>query len=260
MPCAAAGRSGQWHYAALCRVALISIGVFSVWWGMSTFPVFWRDARLDNTADSILDGEPFKREILQTLLADADSAERAWARPEALRSAAIIRLSLAEQASLAENSKPLGPIIDQLGASVRRSLSAAPADPLLWLALFLSKTMKDDWSKEGFAYLRMSYLVGPHEGWVARRRNYIAFANFPDLPQDLADAAVTEFKDLVVSGYYDTAVEILVGPGWAIHDMLLRRLEDAPDEARRRLASTADALGYDIAVPGIERPDPRPWR
>ena len=120
--------------------------------------------------------------------------------------------------------------------------------------------MKDDRSKDDFAYLRMSYRVGPHEGWVAGRRNYIALENFPELPQDLADAAVTEFKDLVVSGYFNTAVKILVGPGWPIHDMLLRRLEDAPDEARRQLASSANARGYDIAVPGVERPEPRPWR
>jgi len=67
----------------------------------------------------------------------------------------------------------------------------------------------------------------------------------------VAEAAVTEFKDLVASAYYDTAVEILVGPGWPIHDLLLRRLKDAPDEARRRFALSADKLGYEIAVSGV---------
>lgn len=57
----------------LGRVVLISIGVRSVWWGIATFPVFWRAAGLEHTADSIIDGEEFKREILQTVLADADS-------------------------------------------------------------------------------------------------------------------------------------------------------------------------------------------
>jgi hypothetical protein len=263
MPGAATGRSGQWLYAALGRVVLIFIGVLSVWWGIVTFPVFWRYARLDNTADSIIDGEEFTREILQRLLAEADTTESAWARPEALRSAAIIRLHLADEAdeaSTPENSDPLGPIIDQLGASVRRSLSAAPADPFLWLALFWSKTMKGDPSAKDFAYLRMSYLVGPHEGWVARQRNYTALAHFSELPQDVAELAVMEFKDLVASAYYDTAVEILVGPGWPIRDVLLHRLEDTSEEARRRFASSANELGYEIAVPGVERPDPRPWR
>src|ERR1700694_1996938 len=100
---AATGRSRV--FAALSRVVLISIGVFSVWWGIITFPVFWRDARLDHTADRILNGERFTPEILQMLVADADSVERTWSRPEALRSAAIIRLFLAEPASKAEGGQ-----------------------------------------------------------------------------------------------------------------------------------------------------------
>jgi len=249
-----------WLYVATSRFLLISIGLFSIWWGISTFPVFWRDSRLVHAADDILNGEDFKPGILQTLLADADSAERAWTHPEALRSAAIIRLHLAEDAGETENSDSLGPIIDHLDASVRRSLSAAPADPYLWFALYWSKTTKGDRSKDDFAYLRMSYLVGPHEGWVAMQRNYTALAHFSELPPDLAEAAVTEFKDLVASAFYDSAVDILAGPGWPIHDLLLRRLEDVPEVARRQLSRSADQLGYAIEVPGVDRGEPRPWR
>jgi hypothetical protein len=249
-----------WLFVATSRFLLISIGLFSIWWGISTFPVFWQDFRLDHAADDILDGQEFKPEILQTLLADADSAARAWTRPKALRSAAIIRFRLAEDASEPKTSAPLGPIIDQLATSVRRSLSAAPADPYLWFALFWSKTTKGDLSKDDFAYLRMSYLVGPHEGWVAGLRNYTALAHFSELPPDLAEAAVTEFKDLVASAYYNSAVDILAGPGWPIHDLLLRRLEDVPEEAKRQLSRTADDLGYAIEVPGVDRGEPRPWR
>jgi hypothetical protein len=165
-----------------------------------------------------------------------------------------------QNGSMLFQAEPLGPILDQLGASIRRSLSAAPADPLLWLALFRLKRMKGDRSKEDFAYLRMSYLVGPHEGWVAVNRNHIALAISPELPQDLAEMAVTEFRDPVASGYYDVAVKILAGPGWPLRDMLLRRLDDAPVEARRQFARSADQLGYEVAVSGVERPDPRPWR
>ena len=189
--------SGQRLLAALSRVVLMATGMFSVWWGISTFPIFWHDARLEHTAYAITNGGQFKREVLQNLLADAD-LDKSWARPEALRSAAIVRFGLVEQASVADKQKPPGPLVDQLEASIRRSLSAAPADSFLWLALFLSTRMKEDRSKDDFGFLRMSYRVGPHEGWVAGRRNYIAFDHFPELPQDLADAAVTEFRDLVV--------------------------------------------------------------
>jgi hypothetical protein len=254
------GVSGQRLLAALSRVVLMATGMFSVWWGVSTFPIFWHDARLEHTAHSLINGELFKPEVLQNVLADAE-LEKTWTRPEALNSAAIVRFGLAEQTTrAAESDTAPSLLVDQLEASVRRSLSASPADSFLWLALFLSSRMKADRGKDNFATLRMSYRVGPHEGWVAGRRNAIAFAHFPELPQDLADAAVSEFRDLVVSGYFNTAAKILVGPGWPIHEMLLRRLEDAPIEARRQLSFVANARGYDIAVPGVERPEPRPWR
>jgi len=54
---------------ALCRFepgVLLAMGMFSVWWGVSTFPIFWRDALWITTAHSIINGEQFKREILQT--------------------------------------------------------------------------------------------------------------------------------------------------------------------------------------------------
>lgn len=106
----------------------------------------------------------------------------------------------------------------------------------------------------------MSYIVGPNEGWVAVLRNYVAISYFSELPKDMEDAAVTEFKDLVASAYYEQALETLAGPGWPVQDLLLRRLEDIPEEARRRFTRAANELGYDFAAPGIVRPEPRPWR
>ena len=76
--------SGQRLLAALSRVVLMATGMFSVWWGVSTFPIFWRDARLEHTAYSLINGEQFKPEVLQNLLADAD-LDKTWTRPEALR-------------------------------------------------------------------------------------------------------------------------------------------------------------------------------
>ena len=69
------------------------VGTFSIWWGITTFPVFWRDSHLDHMAESILNGEQFKKENLQSELASFASNENAWPRPESLRSATILQLS-----------------------------------------------------------------------------------------------------------------------------------------------------------------------
>ena len=100
--------SGQRLLAALSRVVLMATGMFSVWWGISTFPIFWHDARLEHTAYAITNGGQFKREVLQNLLADAD-LDKSWVRPEALRSAAIVRFGLVDQAIIAESRSPLAP-------------------------------------------------------------------------------------------------------------------------------------------------------
>jgi hypothetical protein len=212
-------------FAVLSRLFLISIGVFSLGWAAITFPVFWSDARLDYTADRILDGELFKPETLQRLLVGAGSARTSWPRPQALRSAAIIRLRLAEESSKAEGAEPHGPAIDEFAVaqSVRRSLSAVPADSFLWLQLFRLERRRGDYSEDDFAYLRMSYLLGPHEGWVAVERNQLAIGIFAELPRDVAKSALTEFKDLVASAYYREAVTILAGPGPSLFRRLKRR-------------------------------------
>jgi hypothetical protein len=245
---------------AFCRLVLISIGAFSIWWGVTTLPIFWRDSRVEQVADRVLDDEEFKPEVLEALLADADSGDAFLARPQFLTSVAIIRLKLVELAGGEENAKPNGPLLDQLARSVRRALTVAPADSYLWLALFIAKIGRDDPGKPDFSFLKMSYLVGPHEGWVAALRNYIALGIGSDLPPDLAEAAVTEFKDLVASAYYETALGILTGPGWPIHELLLRRLEDAPEEARNQFGRLAYQRGYDFQVPGFNRPEARPWQ
>ena len=82
-------------------------GVFGLLGHRYFFPVFWREARLDHAADLILDGEQFKREMPQIPPADADSAERTWAPPEARISAAIIPLRLTEKDRKAEGTKSL---------------------------------------------------------------------------------------------------------------------------------------------------------
>ena len=98
--------SGQRLLAALSRVVLMATGMFSVWWGITTFPIFWHDARLEHMAHALINGEQFKPEILQNLLADAE-LDKTWARPEALSSAAIVRFGLAEQAIRAGKRSPL---------------------------------------------------------------------------------------------------------------------------------------------------------
>jgi hypothetical protein len=63
-------------------------------------------------------------------------------------------------------------------------------------------------------YLRMSYRLDPNEGWIALKRNRLAFEKFDQLSTDLAESAIGEYVALVKSGLYEQAAEILSGPAW----------------------------------------------
>ncbi len=243
------------------RVLLICVAVITGLWASNAFPIFWAERKIDYIGARIAEGELFKRAPLLDLKPQLDHfAQQTYPTPRSLHNAALIELRLAEL-ELETGEKIAGnPQFARAQSAVQTALHAAPSDAFMWFALFWLLKTRDGMSADLLPYLRMSYLVGPHEGWVAVRRNRIAVPLLAVLPKDLADDAVTEFANLVSYGYVNSAADILTGPGWGNHDLLLQGLAKSPEYARRSLAGAASDLGFDVAVPGIERHGDRPWK
>jgi hypothetical protein len=146
-----------------------------------------------------------------------------------------------------------------LADSVRGSLSCAPADPFLWFILYWLENARSGFDHKHLEYLRLSYMLGPNEGWIGAKRNRFALAVFEHLPPDLADMAIGEFAHLLESGFHSEVVAIFTGPGWRIRDRLLSGLKNVPKIHREGFAQALYWQGYDVDVPGIRRPDPRHW-
>jgi len=248
-------------YVTAARVLLIVLGCAALAWGASVLPGFWRQASMERTAARIVAGDPFKPGVLVDLAPVLEATEKsAYCRPSALRSAAIVRLRLAEQAVASGDRQLVDAQMTSAHDSIRNALSCSPADPFLWLALFGVESTQRGFSAEQLEYIRMSYRLGPHEGWVALRRNHISFALFEQLPSNLAEAAIGEFVALLEAGLYRQAVEIFTGPAWPVRDLILPRLKDVAQRDRRRFADALHGRGYDVAVPGVDRSaQPRPW-
>src|SRR5215469_868136 len=120
-------------YVLLARSFTVFLGCFAVWWGIVGLPLYWQDSSIERIATQIIAGDPFKAETLAQQVPTIDSIEKsAYCRPAALRSAAIIQLRMAEVAAAANDRKPL----KSVSGVIRNSLSCAPADPFLWLALY----------------------------------------------------------------------------------------------------------------------------
>jgi hypothetical protein len=257
LPIATLGRAAA---TALARLFVVLSGLVAIAWGASTLPMFWREATLERIAGRIIDRDVFKPGALEPLLPEVAAAEQArTCRPEALRSAAIIRMRMAESAMAAGERQEIDGRLSSLQDTIRRSLACSPADPFLWMVLAWVEGAREGFRLEQLQYLRLSYRLGPNEGWVAARRNRLALATFERLPPDLADAAVNEFAHMVDSWIYGETLAIFTGPGWPIRDRLLASLKDIGERQREAFAKALYAQGYDIKVPGITPRDPRPW-
>ncbi len=250
------------RYSIIYRIPFVVFGCVTVIWGAVNFPVFWRQTSIELTANNIITGAPYKIETLMGQMPIVEATEKLErCHPRALWSAAIIRLRIVEQANSggAEKSIDVQKFKSSLDNSIRGSLSCSPADPFLWLALYSTEVTKNGFDPSSLNYLRMSYRLGPNEGWVALRRNRVALTVYDQLPNDLAQSATNEFVELVGSNFYNEAVDILVGPGWKMHERLLQALNQLEVNHRRTFARTLHQRGYDLAVPGIKPPDSRPW-
>jgi hypothetical protein len=242
------------------RVFVICLGTVAMAWGSYATPIVWRQSGLDQIATHVIAGDRFADNVLTALTVQLDTVQQErWKRPSTIRNVAVIRLRILENAIYNGDQKAVDVQMTKLRGVIDLSLANAPADPFLWLVLYWLENTQNGYSPEHLKYLRMSYELGPNEGWIAAERNRLALAIFRQLPSDVAEDAKSEFVRLVDSRMYDEAADILIGPGWPIRSILLSGLANATDLNRQLFARTVYRLGYDVSVPGVESRDKRPW-
>ena len=234
------------------RILAITTGCLGVLWGLYVLPIYRSESGVERTANKIIQGQRFGVNALAEQWPYLEKVEYAVpCRFAAVRAAAIIRMRLLEETAdavrLAESKS------DSVRRAILRALSCSPADSFLWLALYAISNNQAE-SVNAVTFLRLSYKLGPNEGWISVRRNPITLSMYEELPADMAQMAVDEFARLVESGFYDEAFYILINPAWRVREVLLKKLKDVPRAHRAALAKRLYEHGYDVEVPDIERP------
>jgi hypothetical protein len=226
------------------RASAMLVGLVGIVWGVSEFPALRQESTIKKIADRILVGDVYKYDILLKQSSLVEPTQRPeLCRPLTVRSAAVIRLRLAE---ISDNSA-LGPAPVRTNLAVdaiRQSLACSPADPFFWLALYALEPSAP------LNYLTTSYRLGPNEGWIALKRNPVAFANFDELPDDLRRIVVQEFVRIVEMDTIEDAVRIFVGPAWDNRELILSQMDRVPLRQRQRFQAALTGAGYDVLVPG----------
>jgi hypothetical protein len=256
------GRAGRRRWLAVgVRIATAALGLAAVGWGSFVAPAVWRQASAAPLGPKIVAGERFKSGILEDYIerAKPDGPE-GICQPVALRTLGLVRLRLAEEAITAGDRRSIDQTQSAAEAALRLSLACTPTDAFLWFGLFWLQNSERGLQDDNFRTLRMSYRVGPNEGWLSLRRNRIAIALYPGLSNDLKQAASDEFVQLVKSDLITEAADILAGPGRPVSSLLLARLQGVDQKKLRFLAMLLAAKGIDDPIPGLETSSKYPWQ
>jgi hypothetical protein len=244
------------------RIFVLLLGLGAVAWGALLLPMFWQQQEPDRVVSQIVQGQAFKSETLLAVAARAEAVGE-WGslcNPAALHDAAVLRLAIFNDAVVAADHRLTDSDYGPVAAASRRALSCAPADPLVWLTLFWVDAGAYGLAPYNANYLRLSYALGPYEGWIALWRTRIAVAMLDRLPPDLSELATTEFVNLVNTGrLYQQTAQIFARASPAAQGRIIDGLKAATEIARQNFARTLYDRGLDVQIPNTEIPGLRSW-
>lgn len=245
---------------SLVRALGCIVGIGAILWGSSVFSSFRKDTSLHHVASEYLLGRGFGDKVIQDELKQvASAAPSLTCNPTELHDEVILHLAVFNNALGGLNRSALNLDFAALQNSTRRALSCEPFDSFSWLTLFWLDSTQHGINPRNLTYLRLSYALGPNEGWIATWRNRLAIPNFAKLPPDLGEKALEEFVKLVDAGYlYSEAATIFASATPAVRQSLIERVKLANDVQRQIFARILYDKGFDVIIPGVTKPA-RPW-
>jgi hypothetical protein len=242
----------------LPRVFIFFLGLGAVAWGGLVLPLLRQQAPVNRVASELLKGRDFG---LQTLTAEAQAASAEQSpvcSPTELRSAVVLGRAILSDAVGSDHAS-VEPDYLSLVSSARRAVSCSPGDPFAWLTLFGLDAARNGLTPENERFLRLSYALGPNEGWIAYWRVQLALPQFKRLPSDLSNEVVADFVKLIDTQvlYQETAAIFAKAPPEA-----QRQIGDHLKNAKTNPRQIFARMVYDegLEIPGITQPPERPWR
>jgi hypothetical protein len=245
----------------LARAFICLLGLGAVAWGGWVLPLFWHQASLNQIASESLQGHVFKTQVLLDEARRVEAFEpTALCDPIKLHSAVVVRLAISDSAIAAANQASVESAHAAFYDLARRALACAPTDSFVWLTLFWLDATKNGLTPENANYLRLSYAVGPNEGWIALWRVRLAFALFGRLPRDLSRDALNDFINLVdTSALYAETAAVFASAAPAVQSEIIQHLKTANATSRQVFARVLYDQGMNVKIPDTVILGLRPW-
>ncbi|MCK1606586.1 hypothetical protein IVB02_35740 [Bradyrhizobium sp. 166] len=243
----------------ILRGLLLPFGMLGVLWSYSVLPSFVMAAPARDISARVMADERFKAGVLMKIFERMETFPRAeMTQPEFIQAEALLALRTAEEAVLSKSSKEADRAAAVAENKVRASLVNSPTESFLWLMLYSVATTRNGFDSQYLSWLDRSYAAGPHEAWIALRRNRLALNILPVLSEATQRVVLSEFAEIVDADYIDEATASLMSVGWAHRTRLLSQLIEVDVGSRQALARRLASEGLKVSVPGVGQ-TVRPW-
>ncbi|WP_420103487.1 hypothetical protein [Bosea sp. (in: a-proteobacteria)] len=181
-------------------------------------------------AQAVRLGQTFDTETLHAMAAEEDQH---ICLGEEGNSKLLIEFALFDRLHLA-GGRVSDEALSGLRDAARMRLRCSPTDALAWLALYVVAIRQEGLGPSALAALRAAYRNGPHEAWLQMLRLPAVLTAWNGLPQDLRDAARTDFADLLQAGLDGAVAGVIVRAPAARREALLETI--CPLNRARKLA------------------------
>ncbi len=178
--------------------AIFSVGVFLI---SLSLPLFFAEMAVGQSRYALKGLQPVKYstspEVLKQAVTDMNSAVL-WMPRNRKYSEGRISLTLGiyeHYVTIGEgHSRKARRLLASIDDQIVAALTHSPASSNLWYLLSETRVRLAPHDNRIFDYLKMSYMTGPREGWIASRRLAFALKNWNQLDPDNQRFAVQDIK------------------------------------------------------------------
>jgi hypothetical protein len=220
---------------------VLFLSLISVFVGILFHSEVVENSNIKKLSTRIFDGHTFAVELLKRQRQKAADLRdrRGLCFMDAERSDAVVALNLLE---LIPSEQFLSTKVQE---QLERALTCHPADGYLWLAqAWLSFAEGHD--HKGREALSLSFSYAPREGWIVRKRLFVALSVFDRLDSLSQQKTVQDFSALVHHFYYAEALEALTGVGRPYAGRLTASLSSIPSDRLQVFTKALDRKDPDL--------------
>lgn len=219
--------------ASIRQLSVLVLAGASMCWSAATLPLSEASGEYRDIGNRLLRFGQFSPTASASMLDSPVSQRLSACDTHAQRAMLLLEMPLVEAALRSGAAKEFDQRVDDLEGRVHRMLTCSPRDAFAWLTAFNLKLIHGVQDVRSFDLLAASFETSPNEAWIGVRRVVVATPHLLTAPEPLRTTILTEFRQLVATGYVASAAAAYLNAPTAVKSLLRQQVDQlSPDQQR----------------------------